>query len=48
MEKLNFYHYSIFQCHMILQKSFKYANLVNYFSIINVENGFASCDLFFI
>ncbi len=35
------FHYSSFKCHVILQKLFKYADLVlkqHYFFIINVEN----------
>ncbi len=45
MEKLNFQHpYSSFQCHMILQKSFKYADLIiqKNIVIINFENSCAS------
>ncbi len=44
MAKLNFQHYSSFQCHMILQKSFEYADMLlkNILIIINIENSCAA------
>ncbi len=47
MAKLNFqHHYNSLQCHTILQKSYKYADLLfknNFFLIIiNVENSWAA------
>jgi len=35
MSNLNCQHHNFLQCHMILQKSFKYADLVQHYNQIN-------------